>query len=1085
MAFNNQPKLGWNGRIVQFFLNQKQLTAMLLAIIVIVGAGSFLRLRIEGFPEINVPVAVVSTIVPGAGPETVNNTVTVPIENALRDLKGVKEVTSTSQANVSLVILTFDNGVDTNLAIQDARTKLASVQLPEGVQDPDITIPETGGAPFIIAVAGPAQILDLKSQAKTIEDKLLAIDGVKTFTDISGVKEKIYIELPPQYQFPQVMEQISGANIGFPLGESIINGKQIPIAGEANLKTLEDVRNLTISVPALSPEIPARTAKLADIASVYIGYDDGSKVNRAGYLDRAENKFKIQPALLYELRLDTDADILKVGKEVEKAVEETKAPDGKTDYAIVFNQAEDSQRQVDEIVGSAIGEKWGENPIGYVGYIFGGIWLLIIGMLLFLDWRSALISALSIPLSFLFTFIVLNLFGIHMNTLVLFSFILVIGLIVDPAIVVLESIKRYMEIGYKGTSAVLRSIDVIGLALFIAVLTSLIVFIPFSVVSGTFGEIIKYIPITVFPALLASYFVPFIFLTWLAAKFLKAQPTDHLRDEDDIHTLWPIAQWFIRANRYILKHIWLQIFVIVLALIVPIIISGALFATNKVRQVQFAKPDDVEFLQISVPIPANQTPAQLQAETATVENILKTHIGQIENFFYQDFSGMSSKDTLTVFISLKKTDERATKSPEIASDLQEKLQDKYGDRALAVEFGAGPPEAQYPVVVKIFEQDPEKLKIASAKIAEQLRSYDEVAGVLTDNDLTSNELIVSVNQEKIAATGLSPAAVYGQVGAMLGEKTLFRVGDLDAVMRVADDTKPNTVSALENLIIYGPSGPVKLSDVATVKESAVPGSIRRAQGERYSQVNARLKDPRDAINIQRKITDWSKSNTTALGVSEKAFEDRVGVNEFEKSFQELFLAIFLSILVTYVVFVVFFKSFVQPLIILFAVPLILIGVFPALAIFAGGQFGFLETIGILMVIGIAENVGIFLIDYANRKVKQGMDKKEAIAIASGIRFRPIILTKVTALAGLLPLAVFSPFWRGLALVVVFGILSSGILSLFTTPVLYSWLTRRKKIEQVSEDDSDDGFGDPAQDPLPLSAPSPSYERTLPPTLPVG
>ena len=192
-------------------------------------------------------------------------------------------------------------------------------------------------------------------------------------------------------------------------------------------------------------------------------------------------------------------------------------------------------------------------------------------------------------------------------------------------------------------------------------------------------------------------------------------------------------------------------------------------------------------------------------------------------------------------------------------------------------------------------------------------------------------------------------------------------------------------------------------------------------------------------------------------------------------------------------FVIFFKSFVQPLIILFAVPLIFIGVFPALAFFAGGQFGFLETIGILMVIGIAENVGIFLIDYANRKVREGMDKKEAIAIASGIRFRPILLTKITALAGLLPLAVFSPFWRGLSLVVVFGILSSGILSLFTTPVLYNWLTRVKKVSPAPQDDVyypdtavSDVTIDPPQDELPLAAVVVDEQEThLPPNLPVA
>lgn len=1031
---NGQQKLGVNGRIVKFFLEQKQLTAMLLAIIVIVGVGSFFQLRVEGFPAINVPVAVVSTIVPGAGPETINNTVTVPVENALRDLKGVSDISSTSQTNASTVVLTFSDGTDTNQAIQDARTKLESVDLPEGVETPSIFVPETGGAPFIIAVSGPANLLDLKKQSDHLEEELLAIDGVKSFSDISGVAEKIYVDLPPQYLNPTVTAQIESANIGFPLGQSVINGKEVPISGEATVKNLEAVRNIAISLPALSPEIPARIVKLADIAEVYLGYDDGNKVHRVGYLDATDKKFKIQPALLYELRLDTDADLLGVGKEVERVVEETKAPDGKSDFAIVFNQAEDAQHQVDEIVEAAIGAKWDiGGPFGYVGLLFGGIWLLIIGMLLFLDWRSALISALSIPLSFLVAFITLNLMGIQMNTLVLFSFILVIGL-----------------------------------GLFIAVLTSLIVFIPFSVVSGTFGEIIKYIPLTVFPALVASYFVPLVFLTWLASKFLKADTGDNLHDEDDIHTLWAVARWFVRANRYILKHLWLQILVIVLGLVIPIGISAALFASGEVRQVQFAAPDDVEFMQLTVPREPNQTDAQLQIETAAVETILKEDVKNIKNFFYQDFSGSGSNESLSVFITLLPPGDRDEDSGKIAARMQDKLQAKFGDRALAAEFGAGPPEAAYPVTVKIFDNDPEKLKTAAAKIADQLRSYEEVAGVLTDSDRSSTELVVSVDLEKATARGIVPAAVYGQIAGYLGEKNIFRVGELETVLRITQDSKPNTVQALQSLEVFGQTGPVKVGDVAEIRESAVANSIRRSDGDRYAEVSARLKDSSDAINIQRKITDWSKENTATLGVSDRAFEDRAGVNEFEKSFQELFLAIALSILVTYVVFVIFFKSFVQPLIILFAVPLIFIGVFPALAFFAGGQFGFLETIGILMVIGIAENVGIFLIDYANRKVREGMDKKEAIAIASGIRFRPIILTKVTALAGLLPLAVFSPFWRGLSLVVIFGILSSGILSLFTTPVLYSWLTRRKKV--VIDDEDAQGLVEATElnNPLPIS-----------------
>ncbi len=1038
-------KPSWSYRFVRYFLENRQLTILLLLVIIGIGTISFLRLHVEGFPEVEIPVAIVTTVVPGAGPETINTTVTVPIENALRDLKGLKDISSTSQTNVSVVILNFEDGTDIGASLQDARTKIGSANLPEGVEQPDIIVPEIGTAPFFVAVSGPVSLLELKEQAKVLEEKLLEVDGVKSFSDISGLKEKIYIDLPPQYLNPQVIEQITGSNIGFPLGESVINGKVTPVSGSTSVNSLEDVRNINIVLPGSTAPV-----KLGNIASVYLGTDTGGKVNRAGYLDEAERKFKIQPALLYEVRLDKDADLLKAGKEIERVVEETKGSDNKSDFAIVFNQAADAQAQVNELVAAGIGGTWDnvDKPFGYLGWIFGGIWLLIIAMLLFLDWRSALISALAVPLSFFITFIVLSLAGIQLNTLVLFSLVLVLGLIVDPAIVVLESIKRYMEIGYRGKSAVLRSVNIIGYGLFIAVLTSMIVFIPFSVVSGTFGQIIKYIPWTVFPALIASYFIPLIFLTWLGGKFLKAKTGDQLRGEDDPHTLWPVAQWFIRANRYILHHTWLSIAVVILGLAIPISVSGYLFATDHVRQVQFAQPDDIEFLQLSIPRPANQTPGQLQTQVSDVEGILKKQAKYIKAFFYQDFSGMGSGETLSVFVELTAPDDRSVKSSEISKTIQEELEQKFGERALASEFGAGPPTDPYPVSVKIFDNDPNKLAVAAQRIADQLRTYEEVDGVLTDSDRPSTELVVKVDSDKAIAAGTSAAAVYGQVAGFLGEKTVYKIEGQDVVVRVASDSKPNTIDALGSLTVFGQNGPVLVKDVATISEETVPASIRRLEGERYAQVSARLKDSRDAINVQRRITDWAKVNTDRLGVSSHAFDDRAGVNEFEKSFQELFLAIGLSILATYLVFVLFFKSFAQPLIILFAIPLILIGVFPALAIFVGGQFGFLETIGILMVIGIAENVGIFLIDYANRKVAQGMDKKEAIALASGIRFRPVILTKVTALAGLLPLAVFSPFWRGLALVVVFGILSSGILSLFTTPVLYSWFTRRKKVQPL-------------------------------------
>ncbi len=1040
---NTQPH-SRSYRFVKYFLDNRQLTILLLLTIVIGGIVAFSRLRVEGFPDVPIPVAIVTTAVPGAGPETIDRTVTQPIEAALRDVKNVKQVDASSQTNVSVIFVQFEEGSDTNVAIQDARNKLASVQLPEGIDQPNIAVPEINTAPFTIAVAGGTDLTELDKQSKILEDKILAIDGVKSFSLVSGIKENIYIDLQAKYQLPAVTEQIKSANIGFPLGETVINGKSVPVSGQSSINSLEDVRGITILVPGAPAPV-----KLGDIANVYSGVDYADRVHRVGYLDEANNRFNISPALLYEVRLENDANLLKINDDIKNTVKDTQATNEKVSYAIVFNQADESQRQVDEIVESAVGGKWDTtSPIGNLGYLFGGVWLLVLAMLLFLDWRSAIVSALAIPLSFLLTFLVLGLLGIQLNTLVLFSLILVLGLIVDPAIVVLESMKRYMEVGYKGRDAVLRSVDVIGAGLFIAVLTSMVVFIPFSIVSGTFGAIIKYIPLTVFPALIASYFIPLIFLTWIGARLLKADTGGELRDEDDIHTLWGVARWFIRANRYILNRRWLSIVVIVLGLVIPILISAGLFQAGKIHLVQFAAADDNQYLQLKVPRPANQPYDQLNSQATQVEDILKGHVGEMKDFFYASLDGNTSSDSLSVFIELLPTGDRDKKSKEIAADIQTELQKQFGSLAVAQELGAGPPTEEYPVSVKVFENDPAKLASATNKIAEELKSYSEVQSVRTDYDRTSSELLVSVDPEKAGAKGLSAPLVYGQISTLLGEKNLFRVGENGVIVRTVASEKPDTLDKLKQVSVVGPAGPVLLTDVATITEAQVPGAVKRSDGERYASVSARVNDTRDAIEVQRRISDWAKSHTSELGVNSRAFEDRAGVNEFEKSFQELFMAIAFAIVFTYILFVLFFRSFIQPLIILFAVPLILIGVFPALAFFANGQFGFLEIIGILMVIGIVENVGIFLIDYANRKVKEGMDKKEAIALASGIRFRPVILTKVTALVGLLPLAVFSPFWRGLSLVVIFGILSSGVLSLFTTPVLYNWFTRVKKNKPI-------------------------------------
>ncbi len=1035
----------FNYKFVNYFLKNRQITILLLLIVVLGGLFSLSQLHTEGFPSISVPVVVVNTVLVGAGPETIADIVTTPLENALFDLDELKEYSSTSRNSVSTIVLTLESTDNINNVLQEIRTKIESVDLPENAIEPSIFVPEVGGAPFILAVSGNIAIDSLLQKAEALKEDIVSINGIKNIELISSLDTKLYIELESQYQTPDIQNQIKSATIAFPLGQTSINGSQISIAGTVSVDVVDDLKTLPITINN------GTVVELQNIALVYTSLEFGDQVHRVGFRDE-NNNFGFQGAILYNVKVDDGQDIIALDGIFKQGLKDIEDQNPEIDFIIVFNQAQQSQAQIDEIKEGAFGSKWNINgPFAYLGYIFGGVWLLTIVMLLLVDWKSALISILTIPLAFLFTFITLQFFGIQLNTIVLFALVLVLGLVIDPAIVVLESIKRYTEIGFYGSEAALRAVVAVGRGVFVAVFTSFVVFIPFGIVGGTFGEIIKYIPLTVIPALVASYFIPMIFLTWLGTIFIKSSDNTVILDEDDPSTLWSIARAFIHINHYILQRLWLQIVVVILGLVLPIGIAAILFGAGKVQQVQFSQADDIEFITVSVPLPPNSSNSQRLEVARNIEKVILNEQKNIKTVAYLDLQGSNDGQSLSLFVELLELSDRDEKSGPIGDRINDQLVALYGERVLAGEAQDGPPQGLYPVSVEIFNNAPAVLSNASILIANELRTYKGVETVIYDDgrDVTK-ELTVVLNEVEIARHGLTPPAVYGQVASILGENKLFEIDNTDIVTRYPQKDKPNSIEELEDITIFGNKGHVRLRDIGSVVERVVPSAIGKINGERYVSVSARISDTREIIKIQRDIDDWITENIALLGLNERDLENRRSQNEFDESFQQLFAAIVFSIIITYLIFVVFFKSFVQPFIILFAVPLLFVGAFPALVIFARGQFGFLETLGVIVLIGVVENVAIFLIDFANQRVDKGMDKKEAIVLSTGIRFRPIVLTQLTSLAGLLPLAVFSPFWRGLAVVVIAGIISSGLLSLFTTPVLYNWFTRNKKHQSEFE-----------------------------------
>ncbi len=1033
----------WVARLTGFFIRNKQLAIMMLVLLLILGTVSLFGLRREGFPEVPVKVAVIQTIYKGAGPAEIERSITAPIENSLKGNKNIKEISSQTNDSSSTVIATIEPSADLDGVIQEINSKVSNVELPKDADKPTVFQPSTGGASFVYSLSGEMPLEKLLEEGRQFEDQLSEVKGVQEVKPDVEVESKVKIEFDPVklaaagVDVSQLTSAIAAGNINLPAG-TVTTGdatQGVLFTGRYDsISKLGEVR-----LPSASGGTGPR---LADVATITVVQDDGDKISRVG-VKAKDGKLAGQTGLVYNISIRDDADILEVEKRIKDAATDFLADSGQKEKLLVelqLNQAQSTRDQIHEITAGAVGEKWEKLGVwGWAGIFFGGIWLLAIAMAIFVNIRAAFIAVLAIPLSFMVTLTVLYFGGVTLNTLTLFSMILALSLIVDPVIVVLEALQRYKDRGYQGVDAALRAVDSIGIGVFMAVVLATVVFIPFGIVSGVFGEIIRYIPITVIPSLVASFFVPIIFLTSIGVRVLKAKKATGGQPLAEEETLWRFSKWLQRTNRGILNKVWAQILIILVALVLPIATAAYFFGSGKIQSVQFSTPNDTEAIQVSVSYPASYSPEKVDELAQKAEASLNTQEDILHYYYF-----LQDKGSFTIYAELTKPAEREPTATDIINSIQPKLPSEEGKvYAKADILSAGPPSPEFPVQLQVYEGDQQKLKSFVDEAEKYLKSVDGVSRVVTDyNQNTSKQITINPKPE---FTGQAATALGGQIAGLLQPQPVTKLqtatGEQEVEAVFGNSSKPTSEAEIRALSINGPTGATTVGAIASVRTEQSTGSIARFNGQRFATVQAAVDDTQKQFQIQADLQQWAKDNAERFGLKDTAFESKGEGDEIAKSFSELFLALGVSIILVYAIQVVFFRSFLQPLIITFAVPLSFIGVFPAVYFFGGGQFGFLEILGMITLVGIVTNVGIFVIDYANRRVAEGMAPKEAIALATAVRFRPVFLTKVVAFASLLPLAIISPFWRGLASVIVSGILISGIASLFTTPILYVWFEK--------------------------------------------
>ena len=1075
----------FNYNIANFFIKNIRITILVFLLLVVTALYCTLSLRPSGFPNPSLPIVVIQTTYTGADANTVASTVTSPLEGQLKSLQGIDTFTSTSTAGSSSIIVNAKTNIDVNTIETQINAAISTVTLPTGATKPLVSIPEIKTPDYYISVAGenPAQIF--KTEA-LVKQKLYQLPGTAGISSPNDLTQKVYITVDEtKAALYHITDQEIAAGIGQLTGSipvtnnQAIDGKSVSIETELTGGTsLTDLGNTIIT--ALPTPI-----KLSSIATILPAYEYAS--DPGTYLTYSNQTI---PSVLLTIRTSPNTDIASYETSMVNILKNiagstfypfdktiTYNPDS-TRTLIVENYSVnyENSNQVQEVVSGLLGSPLTKVPNGLnqIGWIFGGIELVFIAMLIFVSWRAAIVSALAIPLSLAFSFIYLTITHNNLNTLVLFSLVLAIGLVVDPALVILESVQRKLDQGLRGKEAALKAIEDVGNGLFMAALTNIIVFIPFAVVSGVIGEIFAYIPLTLIPAVVGSYIVPLIFLSWIGSAFLKRGRNKTESEEDN---MWPIARFVIRVNTAILRSKRLvRVGFIAIIFAIPFVIAGYFILSGKLQVTEFSKSPPSRIIELT----ADFLPSVTNSEKDTITKTVASAIGKDTNV-YEVFPITNG---LNYYIYLKPNKEEKTNSVVNLAEATLSTYQNQLDNISVAGLGFTPPSSTNPVQVQVTNADSTVIKNGVSAVAAAMNelcftnkkfsisadcpSSDRPLQTVSDDYTAPQATAIQVilNRNKLITDGLVSQASYisalvnkeiaGTFSSSTDTGSQISLGGMNTEIYIKDSTKTNvtTLTEVKNIPVTSSTGKIyTLNDIATITEVASPAVVTHTGGQTISVVSASPKskfasETYYAQMINTTVSYFTSSKLATIGLSEGdiASYSQGGTADFAASFQQLLIALMLSIFFTYFALVIFFESFTLPLVIVLTIPLTFIGIFPALTYLGTGQLGFLEIIGIIILVGIVENVAIFMIDAARQKIrKEGWNEKKAIAYASGVRLRPVLLTKITAVASLAPLVVANTEYKSLALVIIFGLITSGFTSLFTTPVLFiffRWASRK-------------------------------------------
>lgn len=1005
-------------KFAQTFIKHHVMTILLYILVVVFGFYSFQNLPLALMPSMEVPAAVVYATYPGAGPEDIEQQVTKKLEGAVAGLSGLDTLQSTSSENMAMLVIRFTNDTDMDQAMTDLRDKVAQVksQLPDDASDPTVMSIDIDSMPVVSVALRGNDLASLQSIAEDeIQPALERLDGVASVDISGGYEQEIAVHTDASrlkgynLTISSIGQQLGADNIAIPGGE-LDNGSQtLAVRTDGEYSSIDDVKNALISLPA------GGTVRLSQIADVSMQPKDQDAISK---VDGEE-------CIILSVNKQSGSNTVQIAELAKAEFDSLLKSSDSLQWNIVMDQSD----YINMTVDNAIQNIW-------MGVLFAAIVLF-----LFLrDFGATMAVTIAMPCCILFTFLIMNVLGITLNMMSLGGITLGVGMIVDNSIVVLENIFTYRADGYDRMDACTKGTgEVIG-AVIASTLTTVAVFLPIALSGGMAGMMFKEFCITIVALLLSSLIIS-ITLVPLLCYFLfggtKQQSIKPQGSGATPITEKPLSRAYRSSLNFLITHRWAGV-----ALTVVICIVSVLSVSQ--AGMELTPEMDEGEVSVTVSMPNGSTMEDTAAIEDRIAAIAVDTIPELEQIYYSTGSStsiMSSSSGASVTISLVDLDQRDRSSADIAKQLRHDLQDIAGCELTVSTSSTMSMSTDSDISVELTGDDYDQLAETADDLANQISALPDAINVESSAGEQTPRVAVKINRENASRFGLNAATIGGLVrGELTGSTatTLRMNGEEYDVTVAGDEDVATSLDALRSMQIPTMTGgTVPLSMVADVYTELSPQSIVRKNQKETVTITGESESG-DSNAIKAAVDDIVAKYELPDGV--EVGEGDTAASQIAETTGTLMLALAVAIVLVYFILATQFNSFSLPIAIMLILPIGLLGsmimLWPT-----GNHVSMVALLGVIILAGTVVNSSIVLIDYTLQRRQRGEDKNTAILNACPRRVRPVLMTAMTTILGLVPM-VFSggegsEMMKPMGVVMMTGMVISTIATLFITPVYYS------------------------------------------------